>query len=81
MVDAHHQDVVNASKGGLDNVAKKVKNFKFRIKCMKFSYRTHSAICNPRCKNGGECTHPGHCTCNSDWTGSTCEQRMYYVAI
>ncbi len=40
-----------------------------------------SAVCNPGCINGGECTSPGVCTCNSNWTDATCSTRMLFFLL
>ena len=34
-----------------------------------------AAVCHPPCKNGGNCTQPGYCTCESNWEGVRCETR------
>ena len=33
----------------------------------------YTAICDPVCANGGNCTSPGVCNCTSDWDGPSCE--------
>ena len=38
--------------------------------CFLFVY---TAVCNPLCENGGECTAPGVCSCTSEWTGEYCQ--------
>ena len=34
------------------------------------------AVCPSGCANGGTCTRPRVCSCQSGWTGVTCSQRM-----
>lgn len=34
-----------------------------------------AAVCHPPCENGGNCTLPGYCTCESTWEGVRCETR------
>ena len=34
------------------------------------------AVCPSGCANGGTCTRPRVCSCQSGWTGATCSQRM-----
>ena len=37
-----------------------------------------TAMCTPPCQNGGTCSSPGVCDCDtSRWKGSRCEQREY----
>ena len=32
-----------------------------------------TAICNPSCQNGGECTSPNSCLCRDTYTGAICD--------
>ena len=79
---AWDQASVNVSLGGLGSVVSKVKSQSYlpvpnHIPWTQLIFFKTTAICSPTCKNGGECTHPGHCSCGSDWTGPTCQQRIY----
>ncbi len=40
-----------------------------------------TAICKPECLNAGTCSSPGHCTCNSDWTGNKCQTRKTFLFV
>ena len=43
----------------------------------KFSF---SAICSPRCKNGGKCVRPGVCSCPRGFRKPTCKgEKLYHV--
>ena len=39
---------------------------------IKFKYILFIAFCSQRCYNGGTCTAPNNCTCQSGWTGHDC---------
>ena len=39
-----------------------------------------SAVCSPRCQNGGTCIAPNMCNCTAGYVGELCEirdERMY----
>jgi len=40
----------------------------------------HTAACNPRCQNGGECVN-GVCHCTNEWVGSRCQQGILCVNV
>ena len=46
--------------------------------CFLFVY---TAVCNPLCENGGECTAPGVCSCTSEWTGEYCQIGQQIVTM
>ena len=39
-----------------------------------------TAICTPRCANGGTCTSPNRCSCRPGWTGSRCTIGIINIA-
>ena len=53
------------------------------IYCMYIDLICFTAVCNPGCENGGRCEEPGVCTCQTEWTGKSCEQgkhiKLQYV--
>lgn len=49
----------------------------FYLRYEKFSF---SAICSPRCKNGGKCVRPGVCSCPRGFRKPTCKgEKLYHV--
>lgn len=49
----------------------------FNLRYEKFSF---SAICSPRCKNGGKCVRPGVCSCPRGFRKPTCKgEKLYHV--
>jgi len=40
-----------------------------------------TAICDPLCLNGGQCTAPGVCQCRSGWSGHHCQQGSIPVLV
>ena len=55
------------------NLAKKMD-----LRGSKIFHYMYTAVCSPRCLNGGNCTAPGVCTCTTEWMGDTCEQGKIY---
>ena len=40
-----------------------------------------TALCDPPCSNGGNCTGPDTCQCPDNWNGAYCEQRNKNFSI
>ena len=66
--------LVHALADGLDQLVIQVC---IANKLLYYFYNNFPAICSPQCANGGTCTKPNTCSCNSGWTGSTCNKGLY----
>lgn len=44
---------------------------------LKIFFHFFSAICSPRCKQGGRCLKPGLCTCTSGFTPPLCKRKTF----
>ncbi|CAI8005522.1 Receptor-type tyrosine-protein phosphatase F [Geodia barretti] len=40
--------------------------------CSGYTGSRCEAVCSPSCRNGGTCSSPNSCSCQSGWTGSIC---------
>ena len=49
------------------------------MKYKQYYYIHTSAVCSPACVNGGTCTAPNRCSCQTGWTGSNCATGKNYV--
>ena len=36
-------------------------------------------MCNPPCRNGGNCTSPDECVCPEGWRGYLCDERKHNI--
>lgn len=46
----------------------------------KVGKNPYIAVCSPGCVNG-RCSSPGVCSCNTGWTGPTCNQGVYIFSF